>query len=293
MRRTSNRLRRWASISALASAALAASAGSGEAAIVYQRLGGVGPDASMSLPGGNYIAVRRSGTRDVITSATHVNRYGPKGGLKTVAGLEYLDAVFSGDVLAEGVSFRNMHGTIALANKGQLFSQVGTGVGRTGRLARLATGLFQQGVFVTYLYGPRLHRFPFWSGHGYQRSNSAGRTKVEVRTNGGTSHGVGRIDFYRTSQFTRYSLAGQGTEYVLFRFDVGSQTDYGWLELALGNPGGSGPFVRLIGYAYDTDGQPIPAGALPEPQRLPLALGALALGAVGVREWRKKRRAAT
>jgi hypothetical protein len=66
--------------------------------------------------------------------------------------------------------------------------------------------------------------------------------------------------------------------YTLFRFDVGSQTDCGWLKLALGNPGGDKPFIKAIGYAYDTSGKPIP-----------LALSALALGAIGVREWRKKR----
>jgi hypothetical protein len=112
-----------------------------------------------------------------------------------------------------------------------------------------------------------------------------------VKTSGSTHNGIGVFNFSRTAYRTYYRLASYGTEYALFRFDVGAQTDYGWLKLSLGGVPGSAPFVRAIGYAYDTSGKPIPAGAIPEPKHLPLALGALALGAIGVREWRKKRNA--
>ena len=93
----------------------------------------------------------------------------------------------------------------------------------------------------------------------------------------------------RTAQ---YNLIDYGTDYALFRFDAGSQIDYGWLELRLGSPEGGQPFVRVVGYAYDTSGKPIKAGEVPEPEHLPAALGALALGAIGLKEWRKKRNAA-
>ena len=61
MGRSSERRRRWASLSALAGAALAASGGTGEAAIIYQGLGGIGPDATLSLPGSNQIQVLKKG----------------------------------------------------------------------------------------------------------------------------------------------------------------------------------------------------------------------------------------
>ncbi len=83
------------------------------------------------------------------------------------------------------------------------------------------------------------------------------------------------------------SPANYSREYALFSFDVGSLTDYGWLELSV-----NGLNVDVLGYAYDNTGKLIKAGAVPEPQHLPLALGALAFGAIGVRELRKKRIAA-
>ena len=92
------------------------------------------------------------------------------------------------------------------------------------------------------------------------------------------------IKFSAYRQFTRASPADYSNENALFSFDVGSLTDYGWLELSV-----NGLNVDVLGYAYDNTGKPIKAGAVPEPQHLPLALGALVFGAIGVRELRKKR----
>jgi hypothetical protein len=113
---------------------------------------------------------------------------------------------------------------------------------------------------------------------------------VRVATRG-SRNGTGYIIFQRYTYSTQYGFERTGINYALFRFTVGAQTDYGWLELNLGNPSGSAPFINIVGYAYDTTGKPIKAGDVPEPQRLPVALGALALGAIGLKEWRKKRNA--
>lgn len=80
-------------------------------------------------------------------------------------------------------------------------------------------------------------------------------------------------------------------QYALFRFKVDAQTDYGWLELSLSYPSTGGPTFTILGYAYDTSGNPIPAGytGIPAPPQLPLTLNALALGAIGLHEWRKNR----
>jgi hypothetical protein len=301
MRRTSVRLRRWASLSALASAALAASSGSGEAAIIYQAAHGVGPGAILPLPGGNQRALVGRGNSFLIHLTTFPKAFfGPKGNLKTLVeqGAQVILGP-DGSLYAGGVAFRRRAGTafrppIAFAGPGQTFNQVGSGVG-SARLGYHTRGGTKDLINVFYNYGPRLHHFPFWSRRNYQSFGPTFRHKVRVRTGGSTINGAGSVSFARSSYRTHYSLIGYGTQYALFSFDVGSQTDYGWLELSLGGVPGSEPFIRAIGYAYDTSGKPIPAGAIagaiPEPKHLPLALGALALGAVGVREWRKKRSA--
>jgi hypothetical protein len=290
MKDRSDRVRRWASLSALASAALAASSGSGEAAIIFHQAGGVGPNAFLPLPGNNQISMTRllfgaGGASD----STHFSIIGPKGHFQGIGQKSFFAQFHSGTVNLNGVSFRKSRGAIALTGKGRTFNQVGSGVG-FGRLANLianTTNKFAQGI---YLYGPHPRILPPWSRRNYNASNTYFRQKVRVHTNASlTHHGTGNIRFYQTKQSTRYDLPARGNQFALFRFDIGAQTDYGWLELGLGNLGDRKPFIRAIGYAYDTTGKPIKAGAVPEPQHLPLALSALALGAIGVREWRKKR----
>jgi hypothetical protein len=92
-------------------------------------------------------------------------------------------------------------------------------------------------------------------------------------------------------------------KYALFEFENGSNTYYGWVELSLqingsnGPSGAAGPNLTVVSYAYTTDpNNPILAGELteenttPEPAPFELTgLGALALGAVGLRRWRAKR----
>ena len=83
--------------------------------------------------------------------------------------------------------------------------------------------------------------------------------------------------------------------YLAFKFkdstQVGSPVYYGWIDASLSNPlTGSGPDVTIFSYAYDNTGAKIPMGAVPEPAPAALlALGALALGAKGVRSWRRNR----
>ncbi|RYD37805.1 MAG: PEP-CTERM sorting domain-containing protein [Verrucomicrobiaceae bacterium] len=79
-----------------------------------------------------------------------------------------------------------------------------------------------------------------------------------------------------------------GSLYLGFKFTSnnpgGSPTVmYGWaeLELTAGAPG------NLVSFAYENNGEPIAAGAIPEPS----SLGLLALGSLGLSQLRRRRAA--
>jgi hypothetical protein len=85
-------------------------------------------------------------------------------------------------------------------------------------------------------------------------------------------------------------------KYLLFEFrdstQPGSPFRYGWVEISLANTAGNPGFpdIAIEGYAWDTTGANIAAGQVPEPSApAMLALGALTLGAKGLRSWRKNR----
>jgi hypothetical protein len=84
-------------------------------------------------------------------------------------------------------------------------------------------------------------------------------------------------------------------QYMLFRFQDSTQGNalrYGWAELSVANGDlyfSEGPEVTLWRYAYDNTGASLATGEIPEPGSTSLlALGALVLGAKGVRSWRNR-----
>jgi len=97
-------------------------------------------------------------------------------------------------------------------------------------------------------------------------------------------------------------LNGFTDKFALFEFtpvlNPAGPEMYGWIELSLAvdktqfgpTPASAGPNLTIVGFAYDDSGAVLPAGVIPEPATFELAgLGALALGAVGVRRWRAAR----
>jgi hypothetical protein len=83
-------------------------------------------------------------------------------------------------------------------------------------------------------------------------------------------------------------------KYIAFTFKdstAGLATRYGWIEVSLANPANNnGPDVTILRYAYDDSGAQLAMGAIPEPSSTGMAvLGALTLGAAGIRSWRRKR----
>jgi len=85
-------------------------------------------------------------------------------------------------------------------------------------------------------------------------------------------------------------------KYLLFEFKDSTQGNamrYGWVEISLNN-GNNGPDIAIEGYAWDNTGARLMTGQVPEPSATALlALGALTLGAKGLRNWRKNRPGAT
>jgi hypothetical protein len=77
-----------------------------------------------------------------------------------------------------------------------------------------------------------------------------------------------------------------------FRFQneaTGNQIQYGWMRISLSGTSGSQPRA-IVEYAYEDSGVGIAAGAVPEPSTFAL-LGVMAAGALGVREWRRRKAA--
>jgi hypothetical protein len=101
------------------------------------------------------------------------------------------------------------------------------------------------------------------------------------------------------------NTGGFGPAYMAFEFkdstQAGTPMRYGWVGLSMVNgnliSGGDYPRLTVSGWAYDNTGAQIPMGAtapVPEPSAMGLlALGALTLGAQGVRSWRRNRAAAS
>jgi len=83
-------------------------------------------------------------------------------------------------------------------------------------------------------------------------------------------------------------------QYLAFRFQDSTKQNawrYGWVELSEHFPAsGGGPEVTIFGSAWEDSGAQVATGVVPEPSTASLmALGALTLGAAGIRSWRRKR----
>ncbi|WOO39819.1 hypothetical protein [Rubellicoccus peritrichatus] len=83
--------------------------------------------------------------------------------------------------------------------------------------------------------------------------------------------------------------------YMGFRLpkeDMEGNIKLGWAEVTFyndSNPSGIG--VTVHRWAFQDDGSNIQVGAIPEPATIATGLGALAMGAAGLRRWRKAKKA--
>lgn len=97
----------------------------------------------------------------------------------------------------------------------------------------------------------------------------------------------------------RSPASGYDHQYLAWVFSDSTQSGalrYGWVEisLALYTYAGGGPNVTVWGYAYDNTGAKPTMGQAPVPEPTSgalLVMGAMALGARGLRKWRQQREA--
>ncbi|WOO39982.1 hypothetical protein [Rubellicoccus peritrichatus] len=76
--------------------------------------------------------------------------------------------------------------------------------------------------------------------------------------------------------------------FIGFSFTPDSTKLHGWASVTLSTGGFSG-IVTINNWAYEDSGAAITMGAIPESSDVALGLGGLALGAVGLRSWRKNK----
>ena len=100
--------------------------------------------------------------------------------------------------------------------------------------------------------------------------------------------------FYNGFLENTASISSGVSTYIGFRFKPSSTMLYGWANVTLTNGNFFGTFV-INEWAYDDSGSSIQTGqtsAVPEPATYALGLGALALGAAGLRRMRQRKRLA-
>jgi hypothetical protein len=259
-------VKRLASLSALGAGALGVAAGTAEAGIIYTPLPPgtiVGPNGSSSwgitLPGySNYFTFLR---RTLGTSASGGYSVGVKG---------------------TGVQFRLLGSFLSIVGAGQKWGPGGGAtVGSTpfpiaSRSFKKSwhpfPGTWSSGTYVPPWTTTSGSGGGYWTNGTYINSGTVTTTQSWARGNGNFSH-----------------------QYALFHFQDSGNDRYGWIQLSnavFAGPPGLGPNVTLEGWAYDDSGSQIGAGDIPEPSTMALAgLGALALGATGLRRWRAARKA--
>lgn len=94
--------------------------------------------------------------------------------------------------------------------------------------------------------------------------------------------GFGTMAFSSFAGSSQFGAAGIG--YLGFQFNVGNGIQYGWARVSMDSGRPDNTFT-VLDYAYGDAGDAVTVGQVPEPG----SLGLLALGAVGLMGWRKRR----
>ncbi len=139
---------------------------------------------------------------------------------------------------------------------------------------------------------------------GVRKGTQVARVLVGTSQLPNSSGGFTATNIYSTkvSPYTNFAFATTyANKYFPFRFRDSTrdgQWTYGWIEASLtAQSDPSNVSVKIISYAWEPDGHQLmmgelPSDAIPEPASAGLmALGAMVLGARGVRRWKQSRQA--
>ena len=126
------------------------------------------------------------------------------------------------------------------------------------------------------------------TGYGFTWNNAAPGQRLGSATFGNI------ILSTITSNFLNGPGTFNTTKYLLFNFQNGGTTEYGWIGMSGATYTGAkeGMSVSFTGWAYDNTGATIPAGkvgAVPEPSTLAIGglMAAMVVGSRGLRRWRQ------
>ena len=217
--------------------------------------------------------------------------------------------IYSGAVNAQ-VGFSSGNSSYAIPTLGLAFGRFGTTYGSSGIRSVYARGSAQlavQGFFLQL----------FSAGAMWNQASAVGNSAVIGGRRwgiGSSSSGSGGSSYYGSyarAAFTfpvasKMGLDPFNDKYALFQFNNGQNTLYGWVQLSyavsasFGPDPQFGPDLTIHSWAYDDTGASIAAGdtgqngaQTPEPGTMAsTGLAAVALGAAGLRQWRKTRKAA-
>ncbi len=144
-----------------------------------------------------------------------------------------------------------------------------------------------------------------WSTGGlglFNSANPGGAGTYVTSTAGGTmtlNLALGSLisgaNFFGSNSSTAAGAAqfslNSSNNLVGFRFlnEATGVLNYGWMRISLSTAPGAQP-RSIVEYAYENTGAGIGAGVIPEPSTMAL-LSLMAVGAVGVRAWRKRKAA--
>ncbi|WOO43473.1 PEP-CTERM sorting domain-containing protein [Rubellicoccus peritrichatus] len=137
------------------------------------------------------------------------------------------------------------------------------------------------------LIGPDLVTDRIWNGLGTRKLLIDGLANTSLSANVTTA---------QTTVGGNFRIDGRGYDNPVhllagFRFNGdGPTAQYAWARFEIvGKTDDNEPAVRITEWAYETTpGTAIEAGAIPEPETMAVGLGLLALGAAGLRTWRKR-----